>query len=174
MYNNDLFDKTAQFLDCLFTDIDKGLKNLHPGDEESFTEKFRRSNREGGFHGSVHRGPARNAASDAGTPHPFYLRADMREVENTIIINAELPGVNKQDISVDYRGEEIFVRGTKCLPEGLTREDFLENNRRYGEYARTFKVGKVQPDSIHAAYENGVLTITCAKQEESSKGIVIE
>lgn len=175
MYNDDLFNKTAQFLDCLLDDINRGL------DGAGF-DKFFRSGEDRGFHGGVRRpepkphcepGPAPRQCK----PKPgivYHIRADYRAADGVVTIRAELPGFAKEDIAVDYCNEAIIIRADRNWAEGDSREDYVENNRRYGAFERRFHVGKVDRGSIHAGYADGVLTITCNRKEDTTHSITIE
>ncbi len=174
MYHDDLFNKTAQFLDCLLDDINKGL------DGEGFRSPFPKM-RDPRFHGSVHRSTPKPETEDApnacstGNKQAFTysIRADYSSADGVITIQAELPGFGKENISVDYCDETITLRATRAQAEDAA-DNYVENNRRYGTFERRFRVGKVDESTIRAAYTDGILTITCNRQAQASKSITIE
>lgn len=96
--------------------------------------------------------------------HP--IRADIRETDKEFIIEAELPGVNKEDIKVDIRDDMLTISVENKVETNEERENYIRRERRYGTYSRSFYLDNVKHEDIKAKYNNGVLTITLPKVDE--------
>lgn len=90
---------------------------------------------------------------------------DILEDENDLIVRAELPGINREDIDVEVTSESLTIRGERKLDD-QSKEKYLRVERAYGPFQRSFSIGvPVQPDKIKAAYRDGVLEVTIPKAE---------
>ena len=95
------------------------------------------------------------------------LKVDIYEKDNTIVINAELPGVAKEDISVDIKGKLVTLGGERKSEEEIKDDNCYRRERRYGKFERTFNLPfEVNSDSVKATYSNGVLRLDIPKPEE--------
>ncbi len=90
---------------------------------------------------------------------------DVVEKEDEYILQAELPGFAREDISVDLRDDVLTI--TARHNEETNEEDkeskYLRRERRTSSYCRSFRVQNVQPEDIDASYTNGVLEIRFPK-----------
>jgi HSP20 family protein len=87
---------------------------------------------------------------------------DLEETDDAYVAEVELPGVAKDDVSVDVVGNEVHVRGEIKQRErkGILRRQ----TRRVGEFDFRFKVpGEIDPENVEASLEDGVLTIHTPK-----------
>jgi HSP20 family protein len=90
--------------------------------------------------------------------------ADLTEVGDAYIAEIELPGVRKDDISVELTGQELVIGGEYRQPGAEGRP--LRRARREGAFElRMMLPGKADPDEITAALADGVLTVTVPKAE---------
>jgi len=93
-------------------------------------------------------------------------RVDLSETEDAYIIRMDLPGVNKEDISINYQDGTLTVSGERKLEQKEEGENFYHVERVYGRFVRSFTFPKdIDADKIQAKYENGVLIITVPKAE---------
>lgn len=110
-------------------------------------------------------------------PTPFALRVDVAEDNDNVFLHVELPGIEKQNVSVNVSNDRVLTikgeRKNEFKEEGKT---FLRMERSYGSFERSFTLpANVKTDSINAQFDNGVLNITLPKTEESKpKTIVID
>ena len=103
--------------------------------------------------------PTINALDDAFTP-----LADLEETDDAYVLEAELPGVKKQDITVEALGRRITITGERKEKErtGVLRQ----RTRTVGRFFLEVQVpGEVDPDRIEATLEDGVLTVRIPKAE---------
>ncbi|MGM0451584.1 MAG: Hsp20/alpha crystallin family protein [Thermodesulfobacteriota bacterium] len=93
---------------------------------------------------------------------------DTVEKDNAIEIRAELPGIKKDDISIDVRNNVLTLSGERNYDEDVNEENFYRRERFYGKFQRAFTLpDNVDADKIDAQFEEGVLKITVPKTEES-------
>lgn len=90
--------------------------------------------------------------------------ADLTETGDAYVAEVELPGVRKDDISVELTGQELVIGGE--YRESGTEGRALRRARRAGGFEfRVMLPGKADPDKITAALADGVLTVTVPKAE---------
>ena len=103
----------------------------------------------------------------------FSPRVDVKENEHTYEITAELPGVNKEDISLDLQNGVLSLKA-ETRQESKEEKDgrVIRQERRYGTYYRSFDLGNdVQESDIHADFDNGILKVVAPKAaKEVSQG----
>lgn len=93
-----------------------------------------------------------------------------------MVIDAELPGVDPQDVDISVLGDELTLSGkvnAKELPKG---EDFLRRERPAGEFSRTIQLPfRADTKTVKANYRNGLLRLTLPRpEEEKPRKIAIE
>lgn len=104
----------------------------------------------------------------------FNMKADMRETDNEYLISAKLPGVNKEDISLDYNNNNLTIRARKAQCSNNSDNCSM---RSYGEVSRSFYLDNVDKEGIRARFQNGELQIIAPKAyktESQNSGIYIE
>lgn len=96
------------------------------------------------------------------------FRTDVSDTGDAFKLEAELPGFNKDDIKIDIENDCLTISAERKLD--TTDEDkksnFVKRERFYGSYSRSFDVTGIDVDTIEAAYDNGVLTLTLPKKKE--------
>lgn len=95
------------------------------------------------------------------------VRADIRETEKEYIIDAEIPGVKKEDIKLELRDDVLTIAVEHDETVNEERNNFIRKERRYGSISRSFYVENVKNEGVTAKYENGVLTINLPKSDEA-------
>ncbi|MEX1113498.1 MAG: Hsp20 family protein [Patescibacteria group bacterium] len=80
-------------------------------------------------------------------------------------VTAELPGMDREHISLEYEDGMLTIRGEKEETREEKEDDrrYLLFERSYGSFARTFSIGGVDADNLRAEYKDGVLTIHMPK-----------
>ncbi|WP_405153487.1 Hsp20/alpha crystallin family protein [Paenibacillus sp. FSL K6-0108] len=108
---------------------------------------------------------------------PF--RTDIREEENKYLVEAELPGIAKEDIDIHVEGNELIIRAKRN--EMTEQKDdtnrIIRQERRSGEFIRRFYVEHIDEENIKARLENGVLKLDIPKrpgEDHSRKSIQID
>ena len=92
---------------------------------------------------------------------------DYYDNEENIIIKAELPGIDKDNIIVDVKGRFLTLKGERSSENEVKEERYYRRERAYGKFERVFALpAEVDPDKIRADYKDGVLTIDIPKPME--------
>jgi HSP20 family protein len=93
---------------------------------------------------------------------------DIFEEGDDLVVKAELPGINKENIEVKVTDDYITISGEKKKEEKIEKKDYYRYERSYGSFSRTFRLPvDVQTDKAKAKFENGVLEIRIPKTEEA-------
>ena len=97
------------------------------------------------------------------------IRADVKETENEYIVEAELPGVNKEDIVIDIH-YDILTLGVDIKKETSEEEDgYIYKERQNGSYRRSFNVRNIKNDEVKACYKDGILSVTLPKADPEKR-----
>lgn len=108
------------------------------------------------------------------------LQTDIKENENSYDIEVEMPGVNKQDVSLELKKGYLTISAEKnsSNEEKDKKGNYVRRERFYGKTSRSFYVGNnVKEEDIKASLVNGVLNIEIPKnkpQIEETKKIEIK
>lgn len=95
-------------------------------------------------------------------------RVDISESDGTYLFKADLPGMNKQDVSVTLAGDMLTIQGERKRESEETKPHFHRMERTIGSFSRSFSLPEdADPGSIHAHCENGELTISIARKAGS-------
>ena len=95
------------------------------------------------------------------------MRTDIREIDTTYEIDVDLPGFKKEDVHIDLKDGYLTISAEKSLDKEDKQEGrYIRQERYSGSCARSFYVGEVRPEDIHAKYEDGVLSLSFPKEEE--------
>lgn len=93
------------------------------------------------------------------------LRTDVRETEDAIEADIDLPGFKKDEIQVHLENGYLTVFAEKHADKQAGKGKYLRQERYSGTVSRTFYVGDtLKPDDIKAKYEDGVLVISLSKK----------
>ena len=108
----------------------------------------------------------RHFFSDMNTPKFDSFRTDIREEGDHYVLDADLPGFDREDIHLELQGDVLTI----TAQHNNEKEDkdekgqYIRRERRYGSFARTFDVSGINESGITAAYNNGILEVTLPKQ----------
>lgn len=92
---------------------------------------------------------------------------DIYDNEDNIVINAELPGVDKKDILIDIKGKVVTLKGERLYEDETKDETYYRRERSFGKFERAFVLPvEVNSDKIKADFKDGVLKIFIPKPEE--------
>ena len=119
-----------------------------------------------------------------GEWRPFFWRGeegewlpaiDLSETAKEIIVKAELPGMDPEDIDVTLTGNTVKIQGERKQEKEEEGENFHKVERSYGAFVRTIQLPvEVDPDNVKATYKKGVLTLRMPKTKaETMKKVEI-
>ncbi|MCP4352184.1 MAG: Hsp20/alpha crystallin family protein [Desulfobacterales bacterium] len=102
-------------------------------------------------------------------PASFRLNPamDVYENDNSYVISAELPGLDKENISVDLKESVLTIKGERSCEDENKEEKYFCKERAYGKFHRAFTLPRVaDSEKISAEYKDGVLKVSIPKIEE--------
>jgi len=105
------------------------------------------------------------------------MKVDIKEKENEYLIEADLPGYKKEDVTVDFNNNLLTISAAKSEEKEEKGENYLRRERRYGSTSRSFTMDNVDVQKISAKFDNGVLSLTLPKilpTAETSTKIKVE
>lgn len=92
---------------------------------------------------------------------------DVYEDENGITLEADMPGVSKENLTVNVEGDQLTIEGTVSLGESA-KLDPVYAEVRVAQYRRTFALSRdLDTGKIDAKMKNGVLTLRIPKAEQA-------
>ena len=97
----------------------------------------------------------------------WYPAVDMFDDDDKIVIKAELPGMDKKDISVDIENRVLTLSGERNYDNEVKEENYYRRERACGKFKRAFNLpADVDSDQIKADFRDGVLKVEIPKPEE--------
>ena len=91
---------------------------------------------------------------------------DIRETDDGYVITAELPGVSKDDVSIDVHQNTLTLRGQRKHEAEVKQDKYHRVERAYGTFQRSFVLPAiVDQDKVQAIYKDGVLELHLPKSE---------
>ncbi len=93
---------------------------------------------------------------------------DVKERDDAYVIKTEMPGVNKDDVSITLENGVLTITGeSKSEKEEKEGERVLRQERRYGKFVRSLRLGtQIDEKGVKASYKDGVLELILPKAEE--------
>ena len=106
----------------------------------------------------------RNFFDHSNTSLPAF-RTDIRDAGDKFILEAELPGFEKEDIKLDLKDGILTISAEHNENNDPKDEkgNYIRRERRYGSFSRSFDVTGIDENGITAAYKNGVLELSLPK-----------
>ena len=92
-----------------------------------------------------------------------FMKTDIREGKKEYIMEIDLPGLTKNDITINYENSYLTIKATKNIE--IETDHYVRRERFYGEVRRSFYIGEKKESDIKANYQNGILTISFPKEE---------
>ena len=93
---------------------------------------------------------------------------DIYETADSIIIKAELPDVDQNDIDVRIEDNTLTLRGERRHEDEVKKENYHRIERYFGTFQRSFSLpATVDQEKVAAACDKGILTITLPKKEDT-------
>ena len=93
------------------------------------------------------------------------FRTDIKDAGDKFVLEAELPGFNKEDIKLDVK-DGILTITAEHKDQQEEKDDkgnYVRRERRYGSFTRSFDVSGIDEGAITAAYNNGILELNLPK-----------
>ena len=97
----------------------------------------------------------------------WMLAVDVNETETEFLLSADIPGLDKKDVSIDIHDGVITIKGERAIDNEKSTDDYRIRERQLGSFNRSFRLpDNVKEDKVAAKFKNGVLTVTLPKTKE--------
>ena len=103
---------------------------------------------------------------DGSFSDAMQFRCDVQDKGENYLLEAELPGFDKNDIGINLNGDSLVISACHNLETEDKSDDgsYLRRERKYGTFSRSFDVSGIDTDHIKAEYKNGILALTLPKK----------
>jgi len=97
------------------------------------------------------------------------FQTDIRDTGDAYVLEADLPGMKKEDIHIDVDGDRLSITAERNAVKEEKDENggYIRCERSYGSFSRSFDISGIRGEEISAAYADGVLTLTLPKQSKA-------
>ena len=97
----------------------------------------------------------------------YNIPVDIYEKKGQIHMDFEIPGLSKENISIELEGDTLTVCGKVEKDETVNEENYYRRERSCGEFSRSFTLpGDIKEKDISAKFDKGILKITFPKTKE--------
>ena len=96
------------------------------------------------------------------------FRTDIRDAGDKYLLDAELPGFNKEDISLDIKDGILTITAdhNESNDQKDDKGNYIRRERRYGSFRRSFDISGIDENTISASYQNGILELSLPKAQQ--------
>ncbi len=103
-----------------------------------------------------------------GREENWVPAVDVYDREDSVVLKAELPGINVNDVHIELEDNVLTLRGERKFEEKVEDQGYHRVERRFGTFQRSIALPQgVKTDDVRATYEDGVLTVTVPKSEKA-------
>ncbi|MDP4091313.1 MAG: Hsp20/alpha crystallin family protein [Bacillota bacterium] len=105
------------------------------------------------------------------------FRVDLKENENSYVIDADLPGVPKEAVNIEYENNYLIISAKREDNIEDKKDNYVRRERHYGEFRRAFYVDNIDENNIKASFKDGVLKVELpksAKEVQRKKKVDIQ
>src|SRR5215218_4234539 len=110
----------------------------------------------------------RGREDDLASRGAWVPAVDIYEADSGLVLKAEVPDMQREDIDVSVENNILTLRGERKLDNEIKQENFHRIERAYGKFMRQFTLPPtVDTTRINAEYRNGVLSVNLPMREEA-------
>jgi HSP20 family protein len=103
---------------------------------------------------------------DNGSPRQWAPAMDLMEVDDQLVLRADLPGLSEDDVNIEVRDNILTVSGERTSEHQDKRNGYYRVERSFGRFGRSLTLPEgVDADGIEASFDKGVLEIRIPKPE---------
>ncbi len=112
-----------------------------------------------------------------GTHNPLYgkhaknlMKTDVKDMKDHYEVAIDLPGFQKDEVNVELENGYLTISAAKGLDKDQKDNEghYIRQERYSGSCSRSFYVGDIQPEDVHAKYEDGILKLTLPKADQKA------
>ncbi len=105
-----------------------------------------------------------------GSIEDWAPQLDLYETKTAFVLEADIPGVNKQNVVVSVENGELVLKGIRSVTHTRRGSNFFHQERRSGQFVRRLQLpASVDPERIRATFRNGVLRVTLPKMQTKTQ-----
>ena len=102
------------------------------------------------------------------TPRGWVPPVDIYETGDSLVLKAELPGINPDDVEIRVEDSTLYLKGERKFEKEVKEENLHRVERSYGTFTRSFSLpSAIDAGKVKAEYQDGILTLTMPKREEA-------
>ena len=102
------------------------------------------------------------------------FKVDIHDSESKFVFEAELPGITKENVSVDYKDEKLIISVDNKMETEEEGKNFIRRERKFTSMKRAFLLKNIDSKAISAKLNNGILTIDVPKSVEEDNSFKID
>jgi HSP20 family protein len=95
------------------------------------------------------------------------FRADIKESNDEYTIEAEMPGMKKEDIKLEINDDYLTISAEHKEEKEEKSDNYIRRERKHGRYTRSFYLENVAQEDIKAEYDKGILKVHLPKEEKT-------
>jgi HSP20 family protein len=104
-----------------------------------------------------------------------FPQIEVFEREGELVVHVDLPGLNREDVSVDVEDDSIVIRGERRDEHEENRGRYYHSERRYGSFERRVSIPEgADLENVKAVFRDGVLEITMPAPKRASNARRVE
>jgi HSP20 family protein len=104
----------------------------------------------------------------AARPRNWVPRVDIRETDDSLVIQADVPGIKPEDFAITLDGGVLTLQGSRQLENESDVDGFHRIERAQGTFRRQFRLPETTAsEGLSADYSNGILSVTIPKQAKA-------
>jgi HSP20 family protein len=107
---------------------------------------------------------------------PFYPSVDILNAKADVVLHVELPGVKKDDISINIQDKVLTIEGERKYENEEKKDEYYRKEIKHGLFKRSFQLSEdVLTEEVNADFKDGILKLTLKKDntKEEVKKITI-
>ena len=108
-----------------------------------------------------------STAANGATLRRWVPAMDLVETDDHFVLRADLPGLSEGDVSIELEDRVLTVSGERKAEHKDRQEGYYRVERAFGSFARSLTLPEgVDPDTVQASFDRGVLEVRIPKPEE--------
>jgi len=113
---------------------------------------------------------------DEASQYDWSPPVDIYETTDGIVLKIELPGISKEDVSVEIKDNVLTLKGERLLDPKIKDEHYYRKERSFGKFYRSLSLqDPIKAGLIKASFKDGVLTVEVPRSEkEKPKKISVD
>lgn len=97
------------------------------------------------------------------------INIDVKDEKDKYVIEAELPGIKKEDINIDIDNGVLTLSTHVQSEKNEDNDNYVYRERKYGSVCRSFSLDNIDDENIKAQYKDGILIVDLPKKEPEKK-----